>query len=649
MKKLLFIFILLFFTIFLLFFIYENKKKQLTSEIYNFKTQEIKKLFADEVSKKKGNTSAITYLISRDNSVREALLKNDRNLINFQEELENIQHFSDNKNLWIQIIDKNGYSFYRSWTNKIGDNAAAARLDIADMIKNPREMITISTGRFDMTFKTMLPIYDKNKNFIGMIEMISKFNSIAQEFKNKNIEPLFVLHEDYTNRFIEPFTKLFIGKNYIANLNANKELMKRVENYGIYDFLKIEDYMIFDEYFVVKDEIKDVHGGDMGYFFFFIKKEDIDTSKISEMEVNFLFAIITLIIIITLAFLYLINRNYVKYLNSKVKVKTYKIRKQKEYLNSLLDIYDKNVIFSKTDLKGIIIHVSEAFCKISGYKKHELIGKNHNIIRHPDMPKETFKYLWDCLKKGEKVNLEVKNKKKDGGYYWVEAEFEPYFDSKGNHVGYSAVRKDITANKDIEDIQREIIFTMGTIGESRSKETGNHVKRVAEYSYLLANLSGRLKEEECELLKQASPMHDIGKVAIPDSILHKAGKLNGLELELMKTHAIKGYDLLKGSDRPLLKMAAIVAKEHHEKWDGSGYPVGLKEEEISIYGRITAICDVFDALGSDRCYKKAWKDEEIFAFLENEKGKHFDPKLIDIFFANLDKFLNIREKYKDTF
>lgn len=649
MKKLLFIFILLFFTIFLLFFIYENKKKQLTSEIYNFKTQEIKKLFADEVSKKKGNTSAITYLISRDNSVREALLKNDRNLINFQEELENIQHFSDNKNLWIQIIDKNGYSFYRSWTNKIGDNAAAARLDIADMIKNPREMITISTGRFDMTFKTMLPIYDKNKNFIGMIEMISKFNSIAQEFKNKNIEPLFVLHEDYTNRFIEPFTKLFIGKNYIANLNANKELMKRVENYGIYDFLKIKDYMIFDEYFVVKDEIKDVHGGDMGYFFFFIKKEDIDTSKISEMEVNFLFAIITLIIIITLAFLYLINRNYVKYLNSKVKVKTHKIRKQKEYLNSLLDIYDKNVIFSKTDLKGIIIHVSEAFCKISGYKKHELIGKNHNIIRHPDMPKETFKYLWDCLKKGEKVNLEVKNKKKDGGYYWVEAEFEPYFDSKGNHVGYSAVRKDITANKDIEDIQREIIFTMGTIGESRSKETGNHVKRVAEYSYLLANLSGRLKEEECELLKQASPMHDIGKVAIPDSILHKAGKLNGLELELMKTHAIKGYDLLKGSDRPLLKMAAIVAKEHHEKWDGSGYPVGLKEEEISIYGRITAICDVFDALGSDRCYKKAWKDEEIFAFLENEKGKHFDPKLIDIFFANLDKFLNIREKYKDTF
>ena len=106
------------------------------------------------------------------------------------------------------------------------------------------------------------------------------------------------------------------------------------------------------------------------------------------------------------------------------------------------------------------------------------------------MPKESFKYLWDELKKGHNVSLEVKNRKKDNGYYWVEAEFESYFDSKGNHLGYSAIRKDITANKDIENIQREIIFTMGTIGESRSKETGNHVKRVAEYSYLLAKLSG---------------------------------------------------------------------------------------------------------------------------------------------------------------
>ena len=340
MKKILLLLTVVSFTSFILFFAYKNKKDTLTSDIYNSKVLEIRKMFANEVAKKRGNTAALTYLISKDNTIIEALLKKDRNLLDFKEELNNIQHFSDNKNLWIQITDKEGFSFYRSWTDQVGDNAAAARLDIADMIKNPKEMTTISTGRFDMTFKTMLPIYDKNKNFIGMIEMISKFNSIAEEFKNKNIEPLFILHEDYTNRFIKPFTELFIEKNYVVNLNANKELMKNVESFGIKKFLQIKDYMLFKDYFVVKDEIKDIHGGDMGYFFFFINKDDIDTSSISEMETNFLFVILTFIIISILTFLYIFNRSYVKYLNSIVKKKTYKIHKQKEYLKSLLEIYE---------------------------------------------------------------------------------------------------------------------------------------------------------------------------------------------------------------------------------------------------------------------------------------------------------------------
>ena len=162
----------------------------------------------------------------------------------------------------------------------------------------------------------------------------------------------------------------------------------------------------------------------------------------------------------------------------------------------------------------------------------------------------------------------------------------------------------------------------------------------------MATLYG-LNEEECEILKQASPMHDIGKVAIPDSILNKAGILDDEEMFIMKTHVDKGYEMLKTSDRPLLKTAAIVALEHHERWDGNGYPKGLKEENISIYGRITAIADVFDALGSDRCYKKAWNDDEIFQYFQEEKGKHFDPKLVELFFDNLEQFLEIREIYKD--
>ena len=187
---------------------------------------------------------------------------------------------------------------------------------------------------------------------------------------------------------------------------------------------------------------------------------------------------------------------------------------------------------------------------------------------------------------------------------------------------------------------------MGEIGETRSKETGNHVKRVAEYSRLLALLWGMNKKDANNLLI-ASPMHDIGKVGIPDSILKKEGKLTNDEFEIMKEHAIIGYNILKDSNRDILKAAAIVAKEHHEKWDGSGYPFGLKGEEIHIYGRITAIADVFDALGSERCYKKAWEDEKIFEFFQKEKGKHFDPNLIELFFGYIDKFFEIRNKYKD--
>lgn len=202
--------------------------------------------------------------------------------------------------------------------------------------------------------------------------------------------------------------------------------------------------------------------------------------------------------------------------------------------------------------------------------------------------------------------------------------------------------------KEIEDTQKEVVFTMGAIGESRSKETGNHVKRVAEYSKLLALYYG-LDEKEAEMLKQASPMHDIGKVAIPDSVLNKPGRFDEEERRIMDTHAQLGYEMLKMSNRELLKAAATVAHEHHEKWNGKGYPRGLKEEEIHIYGRITALADVFDALGSDRCYKKAWEDDKIFTLIREERAEQFDPKLVDIFLDHLDEFIAIREKFKDAF
>ncbi len=348
----------------------------------------------------------------------------------------------------------------------------------------------------------------------------------------------------------------------------------------------------------------------------------------------------------------------------------------KEYL---LDTFDKYVIFSATDLKGEIVYSSDAFSRISRYTKEELLGKNHNIVRHKDMPDKLFKELWATIKSGKTWYGEIKNRKKDGDYYWVDAIIEPYYNDADEVIGYYAVRHNITdkkelesfkkdlekvnefledeiqnrikdivtLNKGIRETQKEIIFTMGTIGESRSKETGNHVKRVAEYSRLLAEYSG-LDRYQTQLLQEASPMHDIGKVGIPDAILNKPGRHTADETKIMKTHTTLGFDMLKHSDKELLKIAATVAYEHHEKWDGSGYPRGLKGNEISIYARITAVADVFDALGSDRVYKKAWRDEDIFQMLEEQKGKHFDPLLVDIFLNNVEDFKKIRDRYKDV-
>jgi HD-GYP domain-containing protein (c-di-GMP phosphodiesterase class II) len=200
---------------------------------------------------------------------------------------------------------------------------------------------------------------------------------------------------------------------------------------------------------------------------------------------------------------------------------------------------------------------------------------------------------------------------------------------------------------EIEETQKEIIVTMGEIGESRSKETGNHVKRVAQYSYILA-LGLGMDEEEAELLKVASPMHDIGKVAIPDAVLKKPGKLTDEEFDIMKSHTNIGYGLLKNSNRRILKTAATIAHQHHEKWNGRGYPSGLKGEQIHIYGRITAIADVFDALGSDRVYKKAWELDRILNLFKEERGEHFDPQAVDAFIAELPKMLKAREEYSDT-
>jgi len=194
--------------------------------------------------------------------------------------------------------------------------------------------------------------------------------------------------------------------------------------------------------------------------------------------------------------------------------------------------------------------------------------------------------------------------------------------------------------KDISQTQVQLVNVLGGIAEGHSKETYYHVQRVTEFTYKLALLSGILKPE-AKLLKDASSLHDIGKLGIRDNILHKEGILTKKEFTEMRTHAQLGADMLNQSSLPLFKVATIVAEQHHEKYDGTGYPNKLKGEEIHLYGRIVAIADVFDALSFKRSYKESWSTEEVLVYFKEMRGKHFDPLLIDLFFDNLDDFLEI--------
>jgi len=201
--------------------------------------------------------------------------------------------------------------------------------------------------------------------------------------------------------------------------------------------------------------------------------------------------------------------------------------------------------------------------------------------------------------------------------------------------------------EEIEATQREIIFTVTEWGEMRSKETGQHIKRMAEYCRILA-LNCGLSEGEAELLKLASPLHDIGKIGIPDAILQKPASLNSEEWEIMKTHTTLGYDSLKHSERRLLKAGAIIALQHHEKWEGGGYPQGIKGEQLHLYGRITGIADVFDALSTDRVYKPAWEMDRIVSLFKAEAGHHFDPRLVKAFLDNIDQFTEVMQRLRDS-
>ena len=212
--------------------------------------------------------------------------------------------------------------------------------------------------------------------------------------------------------------------------------------------------------------------------------------------------------------------------------------------------------------------------------------------------------------------------------------------------GVAIAFDNILLTQEITDTQAELILRLGDVVESRSNEAGNHVRRMSQICHLLAQASG-LPEDETAVLMHAAPMHDIGKIATPDAVLLKPGKLDEAEWEIMKQHPVVGLSILDGSQRPILKAAAVIAHQHHEKYDGSGYPQGLKGQDIHLYARIVAVADVFDALSHKRCYKEAWPVDRVTAHLREVAGHHLDPVYVELLIQNMDKAVDINRRWPD--
>ena len=257
-------------------------------------------------------------------------------------------------------------------------------------------------------------------------------------------------------------------------------------------------------------------------------------------------------------------------------------------------------------------------------------------IKYSDKPEEKIIFV--------DSGFIIKNNAKNSfnNYIYIEGNNDIY-DFDLIHLfltNYSVALDNYILNNTIVNTQKEIIITFGEVVENHFEETSGHVKRISEMMYnfaLLLNFS----HSEAEILKMASMMHDIGKIAIPDSILKKPGKLTEEEFEIIKTHPSVGYKIFEKSDLDMLKISANLALNHHEKYDGSGYPNGLKEEEILLEARMLSIIDVFDAMTHKRVYKDAFSTEEALDYIRNQKGKHFDPELVDIFISNIEGILDI--------
>jgi len=285
-----------------------------------------------------------------------------------------------------------------------------------------------------------------------------------------------------------------------------------------------------------------------------------------------------------------------------------------------------------TDMESVIQWVNPAFTTITGFTWKDSIGRKPSILRSKQTTIETYKEMWSVILSGGWWRGEVVNKKRSGEEWYSFLSISQIKDDEGHPFAYVGISRDITEMKMLQfrlkDASLEAIYMLSVACEAKDEVTGSHVLRVQNYTEALARKLG-FSDERAEEVGYSSMMHDVGKLHVPDAILKKPAPLSREEWVEMTKHPANGVAILR--DKPFYELARQISENHHERWDGTGYPNGKKGEEIPLAARITTVADVFDALTTERPYKRAWNEEEALKELVEQKGKAFDPEVVDAF------------------
>ena len=304
-----------------------------------------------------------------------------------------------------------------------------------------------------------------------------------------------------------------------------------------------------------------------------------------------------------------------------------------------------------TSLDSVIEYVNPAFTRITGFSRDEVLGKKPSVLRSEYTSEGTYKKMWSVILSGGWWRGEIINVRKSGEKWYSALSISQIKDAEGVPIAYIGISRDITDLKRLQmrlkEASVEAIYMLSAASEAKDEVTGSHVQRVRHFSEAIADKLG-MSKEKAEEVGYSSMMHDVGKINVPDAVLKKPGPLSDEEWRLMLRHPLEGVSILR--DMPFYDVARQIAGGHHEKWDGSGYPTGVKGSHIPLPARIVAVADVFDALTTARPYKSPWPENEAVEEIKRLAGRALDPDVVEVFLSLYEEGVisKIRQEFPDT-